>query len=823
MSAVSKALSLRSPASAVIEIVKWKVRKGSKVDPGSILMTYKFDGQNEIRKLKSQQIGSVLELLKSEGDKVQPSQQILKLVGCSHSIVIKDMCAECGKDLRPENEELSVEDTNTSNKMKPSVSMVHSVPELVVTDKHAEEIGKADVQRLRKSRKLVLLVDLDQTLIHTTTDNVPNNLKGVHHFQMSGVWYHTKYRPGTEKFLQTVSKYYELHIVTFGVRLYAHTIARLMDPEGKYFSHRILSRDELVDANTKKANLKSLFPCGEDMVAIIDDREDVWNYSSNVIAVLPYKFFKGTGDINSPNKQPKPAPSEKASNTDTPAKTGLDTPLYVDVNLPESNQDDDSDGGDSSTVANQNSSTNESTNPDKSGSGKRDAACMLPEDSEEPQEKKIRADVECKEECNDNLTKDSESLPKPSADETTKQEVNSENIPASSSTDEPETVDNTESVSPPSKDSGTSVESKEPVEVEWEDKDTYLERLTDILVDCHQEFYKRDCEPKSKSPGKRTKAKASLSQQTVASVLSANRKEVLEGCVLAFSGLFPQSISLYHSLAYSIATKLGAQVAVNVEDNVTHLVASRLGTKKVRQAASNPSCTIVHPDWLWLTWYNFQRENELQHILTKDNEVPEPKPGNSNLPLMCGNYDPSFGRKRKVPESVEVNEDEIRKAMIADIESEYEEGYDDDTIILQREDNSVEAEEPRRRFSDTLNPIMHFDNDELDAMGAEIEGELSSSEDSDEEACRDKELRKKVLSSDEHESDSGESLSNDYPKGWGPRNRRRRSSPHDSYDELHEEEYMRMQEAAENSPMEINSSDSEEDDAMAAALDNMLS
>jgi len=44
--------------------------------------------------------------------------------------------------------------------------------------------------------------------------------------------------------------------VTLGVRLYAHTIARLMDPEGKYFSHRILSRDELVDANTKKANLK---------------------------------------------------------------------------------------------------------------------------------------------------------------------------------------------------------------------------------------------------------------------------------------------------------------------------------------------------------------------------------------------------------------------------------------------------------------------------------------------------------------------------------------------------------------------------------------
>ena len=58
------------------------------------------------------------------------------------------------------------------------------------------------------------------------------------------------------------------------------------------------------------------------------------------------------------------------------------------------------------------------------------------------------------------------------------------------------------------------------------------------------------------------------------------------------------------------------------------------GTKKVRQASSNPNCTLVHPDWLWLSWYNFQRENEIQHILTKDNEIPEPKSG--NFPFMCG-------------------------------------------------------------------------------------------------------------------------------------------------------------------------------------------
>ena len=44
-------------------------------------------------------------------------------------------------------------------------------------------------------------------------------------------------------------------------------------------------------------NYRSLFPCGDDMVAIIDDREDVWNYSPNLVPVLPYKFFKGIYEL----------------------------------------------------------------------------------------------------------------------------------------------------------------------------------------------------------------------------------------------------------------------------------------------------------------------------------------------------------------------------------------------------------------------------------------------------------------------------------------------------------------------------------------------
>ena len=48
---------------------------------------------------------------------------------------------------------------------------------------------------------------------------------------------------------------------------------------------------------------RALFPRGDLMVCIIDDREDVWNYARNLICVQPYVYFKNTGDINDPKAQ----------------------------------------------------------------------------------------------------------------------------------------------------------------------------------------------------------------------------------------------------------------------------------------------------------------------------------------------------------------------------------------------------------------------------------------------------------------------------------------------------------------------------------------
>ncbi|XP_049876843.1 RNA polymerase II subunit A C-terminal domain phosphatase [Pectinophora gossypiella] len=300
-----KTMPISVPSEKPIKLVKWKIKQGAFVSQGQILFLYSDSSGNsdEIKKYKAVRAGTISCIKVKEGDVVEPGTHIAELEECRHPTVMKDMCAECGTDLR----------TDEPAKLDVAVvPMVHSVPELKVSEELAQKLGREDAERLLKDRKLVLLVDLDQTLVHTTNDNIPPNLKDVLHFFLRspgcpGRWCHTRFRPHTLEFLASASKFYELHVCTFGARQYAHAIAELLDPEKKYFSHRILSRDECFDPRTKSANLKALFPCGDNMVCIIDDREDVWRHAANLIHVRPYSFFQSTGDINAP----PPLPEEK--------------------------------------------------------------------------------------------------------------------------------------------------------------------------------------------------------------------------------------------------------------------------------------------------------------------------------------------------------------------------------------------------------------------------------------------------------------------------------------------------------------------------------
>ncbi|XP_068603474.1 RNA polymerase II subunit A C-terminal domain phosphatase [Brachionichthys hirsutus] len=311
-------------------LLEWKVKPGSLVNVDSVLALCapvapdkgSEPAKQPEKKVKSDRAGVIKELCCKLGQVIPPGAVIVRIEECSHPIVMKGLCAECGQDLT----QLQSTNGNQQNPISTAtVSMVHSVPELMVSSEQAEQLGREDQQRLHRNKKLVLMVDLDQTLIHTTEQHCQRmSNKGIFHFQLGRgePMLHTRLRPHCKEFLEKIAKLYELHVFTFGSRLYAHTIAGFLDPEKKLFSHRILSRDECIDPFSKTGNLRNLFPCGDSMVCIIDDREDVWKFAPNLITVKKYIYFQGTGDINAPPGSREAQMERKGGLPSGPAESG---------------------------------------------------------------------------------------------------------------------------------------------------------------------------------------------------------------------------------------------------------------------------------------------------------------------------------------------------------------------------------------------------------------------------------------------------------------------------------------------------------------------
>jgi RNA polymerase II subunit A-like phosphatase len=458
-----------------------------------------------------------------------------------------DLCADCGADLQQ---------IDMGKSSKANVPMIHSVPELKVSEEIAKKLGRADTDRLLGDKKLALLVDLDQTLIHTTNDHVPNNLKDVYHFQLYGPsspWYHTRLRPGTLAFLKTIEQYYELHICTFGARNYAHMICAFLDENGRLFSHRILSRDECLNATSKKDNLKALFPddCADSMVCIIDDREDVWNHATNLIQVKPYHFFQHTGDINAPENLAKRELDGE----------GVDFNKIVKLKKANKTYPNSSSKSSSSSI-NNSSQEKKSTDNNKDNDCKNSDTTNVESKERDDEEQQQQQDVEMK-----NIKEDTNDV-----------EIKNEKKEKDA------------------KDGG------DDSLVEIQDPDDYLLYLEAILIKIHNRFYEL-YERTSEIPDLKT-------------LIPKLKSEVLVGVVIVFSGLVPNNVKLEYSRPYLIAKNLGARVLNAITEETTHLVAASTGTQKVLQAQKNSKIAIVTPEWLWTCAERWEHVEEKLFPLT---------------------------------------------------------------------------------------------------------------------------------------------------------------------------------------------------------------
>lgn len=287
--------------------------------------------------LESPYSGTIASVLVEQNDSINDSSvEICKIEeGCDHSVQYGGLCALCGESL-DQKDYLGYNDGDRA-----PIAMSHDTSGLTVSFKEAERIETRTTRRLLADKRLVLVVDLDQTVIHASVnpeigewaqdESSPHysSLKNVKKFALrerpaagGGVsvaypcqdlqeqvnwtpqlmqpdvrWYYLKLRDGLPEFLEEMGQKYEMHVYTMATRNYALEVTRAIDPTGKYFADRILSRD--TSGSLLHKDLKRLFPVSTNMVTIIDDRGDVWNWSPHLVRCVPYQFWSNTGDINS--------------------------------------------------------------------------------------------------------------------------------------------------------------------------------------------------------------------------------------------------------------------------------------------------------------------------------------------------------------------------------------------------------------------------------------------------------------------------------------------------------------------------------------------
>ncbi|KAG6008267.1 hypothetical protein E4U21_004729 [Claviceps maximensis] len=509
---------------------------------------------------------------------------------CGHEVQIQGLCSLCGADMTEVNWASEEKDTDRA-----MINMTHDQTGLMVSESVATKAEHDTQKRLLRQRKLSLVVDLDQTIIHACIEptigewqrdpSSPNHeaVKDVKSFQLnddgprglaSGCTYYIKLRPGLREFLEEVSQMYELHVYTMGTRAYALNIARLVDPDRKLFGNRVISRDENGSITSK--SLQRLFPVSTNMVVIIDDRADVWPRNRpNLIKVTPYDFFKGIGDINS---------------SFLPKRTDI-LPDLVQANgsLLATNG---SSGSASPATASEKTSPLESL------------AKMGGADDE------VSLKIQTKEQ-----------------EKTLEKQL----------TDRPllhmqEELDKKDELSGQNDESGDSSTHHERHHL-LSDDDEELIALQDHLTDLHSSFYetydrrrKERQEAEPIHPPSHSKARRKLSVDDgvdlsmvpdVGDILDELKSNVLSGLVIVLSGLVPLGVKIEESEIGIQAQSFGAQVLDTISRRVTHLVVSlaRPRTKKVQQAAKLSSIKIVSHNWLTDCLSQWRRLDERPYYL----------------------------------------------------------------------------------------------------------------------------------------------------------------------------------------------------------------
>ncbi|GAA5811799.1 hypothetical protein MFLAVUS_005244 [Mucor flavus] len=604
---------------------------------------------------------------------------------CLHEVKFGGLCAVCGVIIEDETRD--------------QIKMTHKDIGITVSLNEAKRLEQQDEKRLLDQRKLSLIVDLDQTILHATwepsiadwvkerKESNSDSVKDIKQFTLDGspLIYSIKLRPGLSDFLKDMSKKYEMHIYTMGTRSYAEAVVKEIDPTGELFQDRILSRDE--NGSMTRKRLERLFPSDTSKVVVLDDRADVWDYSPNLIQIKPYEYFIGIGDINSPFAQPKKdiIPSAetlaKPSNILNEVEEKFANQVQSEANdinnkVPEANDSNGESGvNDSNKEPEANSSTKE---PEANSNTKELEANSSNKQPEVTTENSVDKDIEAntnnqkpdeKEESSDDKDKESTTLSNNNTTTTSDDSSENEEQDIYSDTEDDEETD-VKSTTSKSKDDHifkvpAPVQKPETHLPNTHDADDILRVTRRALLDVHNIFF-NDLLKRNQKP-------------QVSIILNSLKRRVFKDVNVVFSGIIPlHQTKPEDSWIWRMATSFGANCFHELTGKITHLIAANPGTDKAITARKYGHIKVVSPAWITDSVWNWQRQDESEYLLP----VIDVSPAESDI---------------ENPEStqLEIDFDWEDDEVDAILDDESDGGLDDDFNLSSNEvEPNVNTEEP---------------------------------------------------------------------------------------------------------------------------------
>ncbi|XP_002989717.2 RNA polymerase II C-terminal domain phosphatase-like 4 [Selaginella moellendorffii] len=222
-----------------------------------------------------------------------------------HPGFIKNLCFQCGQP-KPESDGGDGEGDATQG------LLYHKdFAEFQISQGSFERLREEQAQRALEHRKLMLVLDLDHTLVNSASfdevcaeekpflesmyarDPPKGRSKLLHKLDDLQLW--TKIRPFALEFLAQASKLFDLYVYTMGTRIYAEAMLKLLDPTGVLFKGLVSRNDNDLTDHRDRKDLDTVLG-QESSVLIVDDLPEAWpeEQHKNLIQIDRYHFFSSS-------------------------------------------------------------------------------------------------------------------------------------------------------------------------------------------------------------------------------------------------------------------------------------------------------------------------------------------------------------------------------------------------------------------------------------------------------------------------------------------------------------------------------------------------